>query len=302
VSGHEPSGAQPVVPHHPEFFEFSGEHVAAAGSAGVLTSGWRLTDAEHSWFYRAQNFVVGLTWLNEGEVLEQSGLPDEHAVIVLDGTAVQLLSSATPIDVEGPAVAVLPAGESRIAGRSAGFVLRVFSARATHVLARAFNNASYRTPNRAVAELPPLRRSKTMPAVQVYPMSEVPSDADRLGRIFRTDSLMINWFEPQFGPRDSDQLTPHSHYDFEQASVTLAGEFVHHIRRPWTARLSDWRPDEHVHVHSPSVTIIPPGNIHTTRAVGPELHQLVDVFGPPRTDFIERGWVLNQSAYDDEGC
>jgi mannose-6-phosphate isomerase-like protein (cupin superfamily) len=194
---------------------------------------------------------------------------------------------------------VVPAGTSRIVGCTAGFVLRVFSSRATEVMARTFNNSTYAIPDPVVKGLPPLPPRGKPGAVQVYPMSDVQSDPTRFGRIFRTESLMVNWFEPTMGPRDTDHLTPHSHDDFEQASVTLAGEYVHHIRRPWTTRMRDWRPDEHVHVHSPSVTIIPPGNIHTTRAVGDGLHQLVDVFAPAREDFIERGCVLNQSVYDE---
>ena len=86
--------------------------------------------------------------------------------------------------------------------------------------------------------------------------------------------------------------------DFEQAFLTLEGDFVHHIRRPWTKRMRDWRPDEHVQVTSPSFTLVPPGNVYTSRGVNHGRHQLIDVFAPPRPDFIEQGWVLNQSDYE----
>ncbi|GAA3290213.1 hypothetical protein GCM10020295_04040 [Streptomyces cinereospinus] len=176
-------------------------------------------------------------------------------------------------------------------------MLRVFSVFASSVLERADNAARYESPDPAVA---PLRRwtPAAMPSVPaVHRMSEVPEDPARLGRIFRTAHLMVNWFPRQVGPRDPERLSPHVHEDFEQGSVTLAGDFVHHFRTPWTPRLSEWREDAHTRCHSPSVAVIPPGVIHTTRAVGAGDHDLVDVFAPPRADFLGQGWVLNADDY-----
>ncbi|MEK8174567.1 hypothetical protein NKH77_52745 [Streptomyces sp. M19] len=42
--------------------------------------------------------------------------------------------------------------------------------------------------------------------------------------------------------------------------------------------MSEWRDDEHLQVGSPSMTLIPPTVVHTTRAVGPGAHTLIDVF------------------------
>ncbi|MFF7635909.1 hypothetical protein ACFZB9_22595 [Kitasatospora sp. NPDC008050] len=121
---------------------------------------------------------------------------------------------------------------------------------------------------------------------------ERPDEEGRLGRIFRTASLMVNWFPVHQGPRDTERLSPHSHEDFEQMSVTLVGNHVHHLRVPWTPRMSEWRDDEHVRVGSPSMTLIPPTVVHTTRAVGAGPHTLIDVFAPPREDFLAKGWGL----------
>jgi mannose-6-phosphate isomerase-like protein (cupin superfamily) len=302
VTPPERARTQPVRP--PQFFEFSGELVAAQ-AAGVLSPGWRFS-GEHSWTYRTQNFVVDVAWIGEGQVDERSDLAEEHALLVMTGTAVEVSTAgSTATAVAGSAFVVVPAGPARLEGTQAGFIVRVFSARSPEVGDRALNAASFSLPDPSILALPPLRAAGAEEAtgsgnagIRVHRLADVVDDPERFGRIFRTESLMVNWFEPQIGPRDTDDLSPHSHPDFEQASVTMAGEFVHHVRQPWTTRLQDWRSDEHVHVHSPSVTIIPPGNIHTTRAIGDGMHELIDVFAPPRQDFIDRGWVLNQFEYN----
>ncbi len=104
---------------------------------------------------------------------------------------------------------------------------------------------------------------------------------------------------PRFlAPRDETALTPHSHQDFEQASVALEGEWLHHLRVPWTANRLDWRPDSHAEVGSPSTTIIPAGVVHTSQGVAGAGMRLLDVFGPPRVDFSLRpGVVRNADDY-----
>jgi hypothetical protein len=45
--------------------------------------------------------------------------------------------------------------------------------------------------------------------------------------------------------------------------------------------------------------MIPPRITHTSRAVNDGLHQLIDVFAPPREDFLSKpGWVLNKDDFD----
>ena len=103
--------------------------------------------------------------------------------------------------------------------------------------------------------------------------------------VVSTNTLMVNWFYPDPGPRDPGKMSPHHHDDFEQISLQLAGDYVHHIRTPWTADMTTWRDDDHHHTTSPAMTIIPPPSIHTSQAVGETAHQLIDIFGPPRIDF-----------------
>jgi hypothetical protein len=78
----------------------------------------------------------------------------------------------------------------------------------------------------------------------------------------------------------------------------LHGEYIHHLRWPWTTDLREWRDDEHEHVAAPSLTVIPPPTVHTSQSLAEGLNQLIDIFGPPRRDFsLQEGWVLNAADY-----
>lgn len=62
--------------------------------------------------------------------------------------------------------------------------------------------------------------------------------------------------------------------------------------------MGDWRDDKAIDVGSPSVLVIPPPVIHTTRASSDGNNDLVDIFCPPRMDFsLKHGWVLNDADY-----
>jgi hypothetical protein len=110
--------------------------------------------------------------------------------------------------------------------------------------------------------------------------------------------MSINWVEYQ-GARDRTKLSPHSHTDFEQGSLAIAGDYVHHLRTPWGPNADQWCDDQHMEASTDSLLVIPPEIIHTTEGVGDGHSVLVDVFAPPRVDFIAKGWMHNAADYID---
>ncbi|WP_162795879.1 hypothetical protein [Nonomuraea lactucae] len=248
-----------------------------------------------TWTVCGRNFVVAITELEASDRLTEHELPDEYVLFLQDHTVVGVEHDGrAPVSVSEPALVVVPAGTSAVHAASSTTVARVFTARCDEQMRRAVNHA-------AGVDL----RATPLPApteaggdrIRIHRLRDIPDEEGRLGRIFRTTSLMVNWFPVHEGPRDTERLSPHSHEDFEQMSVTLVGNYIHHLRVPWTPRMSEWRDDEHVQVSSPSMTLIPPTVVHTTRAVGAGPHMLIDVFAPPREDFLAKGWVLNAGEY-----
>lgn len=251
-----------------------------------------------TWSLRGRNFVVAVTELEAGERLTEYDLPDEHVLLVQDDAVVSVehtgRAGVSAVSVPEPALVVVPAGTSTVYAAASTTVARVFTAHCDEQMRRAVNHAAGADPRTA-----PLPESTKAGGddIRIHRLRDIPEEEGRLGRIFRTTSLMVNWFPVHEGPRDTERLSPHSHEDFEQMSVTLVGNYAHHLRVPWTGRMSEWRDDEHVQVGSPSMTLIPPTVVHTTRAVGAGPHTLIDVFAPPREDFLAKGWVLNADAY-----
>ncbi len=259
----------------------------------------RMTPGVEGWWIRSQSGIVNFVRAKAGDVLERPSQVDEYMVLVPDAaTRATLTTDDESVETGGPAMVVMPPGKSAVTVSVDGVVVRIFTTSNVELLDRCANNAFYTEADPNVAPLVAWPDSRDGHRIRAYDLAAVAPDPSRLGRIYRCSTMMVNYFYVDPGPRDPSRMSPHHHDDFEQLSLQLAGDYVHHIRTPWTIDLAVWRDDEHRACSSPAVTVIPPPSIHTSQAVGNHAHHLVDIFCPPRHDFSARdGWVLNAADY-----
>lgn len=188
-------------------------------------------------------------------------------------------------------VAITPAGEHRLMASAQGPVI---------VLATERGDVGPNETQRSdrVAPLgPPHRRLRPLLEPEIRSLAAIahPADNPRL-KFLQSETLSINLVLYD-GPRGRSSLSPHAHTDFEQGSLAIEGDYLHHLRIPWGSDAGAWREDAHIQAADGTLLIIPPGVIHTTEGVGAGRHWLIDIFAPPRPDFIARGWVANAADY-----
>ncbi len=250
-----------------------------------------------TWITRGANFIVTVSDVVAGSVLAREHNPDEYMVLLTPGAAATVEAGKERCESPGDALFIVPPGASRVTATSAGRIARIFSSRAADLRARAANAATYADEAPEVAPLEPWPAPKGGFRLRHYPLERY-LEPKTFGRLFRSTNLMVNVFEPTTTPRDPKKLSPHSHPDFEQGSLSLSGTVVHHLRTPWTPDMSTWREDEHAEFASPALLVIPANLIHTTAYTGGGPNWFVDIFSPPRRDFSEKpGWVRNADEY-----
>jgi len=249
--------------------------------------GWR------RWITRAANFAIIYTEGRPGASLSERFVDEHFAYALAGGVRVGAAGDLAALAEED--LAILPPGDCTIHFERAASLVQVVTAEES-LVAAAVNTATYAHGAREVAPAVPWPEPVGGYRLRTY-STRAGYARGGLVHAYRTRKLMIVPYERFLVPRDETQLTPHAHADFEQVSVALEGQWLHHLRVPWTANRRHWKPDRSVAVGSPSVTVIPAGVIHTSQGTAGEGMRLIDVFSPPRADFSQRGLVDNAADY-----
>ena len=251
-----------------------------------------------TWLGRGQNFIIAYTESEPGSTFSRSGQLDEYVVLLQDPDSSATINwQGSTETVPGYSIAFVPPGDSVVTMPEGGRLVRMFTTRSTDLANACANAEAYAEQHPNVPPFAAWREPVGGHRVRSYSL-DVPPEPGRFGRIFRCTTFMVNCLPAEPKPRDITKLSPHYHDDFEQCSLALKGSFTHHIRWPWTPDLNAWRADDHELCGSPSIAVIPPPAIHTSRAMEDSGNQLIDIFSPPRVDFSEKpGWVLNADDY-----
>jgi len=254
-----------------------------------------------TWVTRGGNFAVAVSEVQPGAVLERADNPEEYMVIVPpDGASLRIEAGGATVEAGPDSLTIVPPGASRITATSPGVVSRIFSKASDDIMAKAWNAEVYAD---GASELAP---PDLWPAphdgyrLRHYPLAQyAEADGPRIQpRVFRSTNMLVNLFVHYRTRRETTQLSPHWHDDFEQASLTLNGRWVHHMRYSWGPDIKTWRADDHGEMGTPSVIIIPATVVHTSRDVGEGESSLYDIFCPPRLDFAKKkGFVINEDEY-----
>lgn len=248
-----------------------------------------------TWLTRASTFVVAINHVKSGASLARTGQPDEYMMLLPGGVEADVRAGTESITVGGASdtLVILPPGASEAIFKREGYVTCIFSHRAVDLMRVAANAGHHPAKEPDTAPAPPPGGFR----IRHYALDDY-RKSDGPARPFRSTNLLINAFVPRDFRRDPRKMTPHAHEDFDQASLALQGHFTHHLRYPWTADMTQWREDQHHAVGSPSLIVIPATSVHTTQDTGEGWAQLIDIFSPPRPDFVEKpGWLCNEADY-----
>lgn len=245
---------------------------------------------------RGQNFLVD--WIEARDAPGECALHStDEILLLLPSAGAALAAGAQRLEAPGRAICILPPGHVRVALGAGGLAIALRTGCANSDVAASLNAGAYAPSNPRVAPVGPAWTRIAKPGIAVFEVDRMPRAAGRPRlKMLQSATMSINWVEYE-GMRDRTQLSPHSHDDFEQGSLAIFGDYVHHLRTPWGPDATAWRDDVHMPAPEGSLTVIPPGLIHTTEGVGAGRHLLIDIFAPVRADFVAKGWIANSDDY-----
>jgi hypothetical protein len=248
--------------------------------------------------FRSQNFTVEQAFGTPGEQVHFASR-DETILLIPEGKGT-IRGASTEAVVERRGIAVLSPGAFEFLFETAQRIFILTTGRIAFEDREPINAASYGALDTRVAPVnEPFLRVSGGDEIRIFAISDIPFPPTnpRL-KFIQSATMSINWVEYN-EPRDRSALSPHAHPDLEQGSLAINGDFIHHLRTPWGKNADLWRDDAHLNAKPSSLLVVAPDIIHTTEGVGSGHHLLVDVFAPPRRDFIEKGWIANAADYRD---
>lgn len=257
-------------------------------------------DNGKAWFTRGQDLLVNYIEAKPGASFSRTGQHDEYMIVLPDDdTPYEITTMDETKSGQGHQLIIVPPGDSLITLPKGGRVVRLFSTQSDDLNAKCANAQTYAKPDPSIPLFQPWPEPSAGYKLRVYDLWKT-REPGMLGPIWRCTTIMLNFPPPGGGPRDITKMSPHSHDDFDQCSLVMAGSFRHNMRWPWGLDKNDWRKDEYPVVGSPSVTFIPARVIHSSESMAPppEGNRMADVFAPPRLDFsLQDGWVQNADEY-----
>ena len=254
-----------------------------------------------TWVTRGGNFAVAVSEVEPGAVLERDDNPEEYMVILPPGgVSASIEAGSRKIDAKADSLTIVPPGPStdhrHVEGpRREDLLEGVRRHHGAGVEQRVYADGA---PELAPPDLWPEPHDGYR--LRHYPLAQYAKpDGDRIQpRVFRSTNMLVNLFVHYKTRRETTTLSPHWHDDFEQASLTLNGRWVHHMRYNWGPDLEHvaaGRPRRDGHAvgdHHPATAV------HTSRDVGDGETSLYDIFCPPRLDFArKKGFVINEDEY-----
>ena len=249
-----------------------------------------------TWYGCAKNFVVSYSEAEEGATISREGEVDEHICMLHDDSEVVVESGTERVTVQGRSLIIIPPGSSRIEVKRGGRIVCSSTARsAPDLMAKASADPRFMDdPNAApYAPYPPPFDGYR---IRVYDLDAEPVKGS-FSAVWRCSSFLIlrgGWRE---GQRDITRMSAHTHVNFQQCNVVLEGTFAFHLRWPWIHDKRQWMPDAEEVVSAPGLMMTPAQALHTVEWVGSGMNHCIDIYAPPRPDFAELGWAINDAEY-----
>ncbi len=248
-------------------------------------------------FMRAHTFLIAWSEVTNGAAKLDIDSPAEY-ILLLPDVGATIVWKGGEVAAPGRSVVIIPKGQTSVKVNGSGEIVRLFSP-----VPASLSHIGLYDAGKGNAPMPTLRPIKTYSRKQaggpvVHELDKSPNSPGMpRAKLFQSETMSINWVEYK-GPRDRKNLSPHFHTDIEQASLALEGTFMHHYRTRWTIDADKWREDQHIKAEPGTIALIPPPIIHTSEGIGTSRQILIDVFSPPRADFIAKGQILNSGDYN----